>query len=286
MGVVFPGVERFIDDYLSSLESQTYTEFDLLLANDGVDGLDVILKGRQLNWFCGLVNGSIASNRRMLIHKALDMNYQKIIFTDTDDTFEVNRIELASTLLDRHPVVVNDLDITDIQGNESQNRYFLKRFYEKEMITKNTILSGNLMGLSNTAVRKDVLLNCPALAMGDPIAFDWYLWAFVLHDGNKACFTSETSTKYRVYLSNTAGLPQELSENNIIKGVEVKRQHYALLASLSNEYLKLANGFTGVTEKLPNETWRNEYTVALRESAIDSHMWWENIRMPSEVGLL
>ena len=286
VGAVYPGVEFFLDDYFNSLERQTNSEFDLLLVNDGFKGLDSLLEKRSLNWICENVTGSISLNRRILIHKALEMGYRKIIFTDTDDTFEENRVEVLNNMLDKDPVIVNDLDILDIQGNKIIKRYFSKRYSEAEMITKNYLLTGNLMGFSNTAVQSEVFRDIPSLQSGESIAFDWYLWSSVLLLGNNARFTSETSTKYRIYENNTAGLPQLLDEENILKGVEVKRQHYDLMAKLNNEYSALMKEYNWLSKKIEIKPWRQKYIEALKSHAIDNHIWWENIRTPSEVGII
>ena len=151
------------------------------------------------------------------------MGYGKIIFTDCDDTFENNRVEVAISMLDSEYIVVNDLDITDVNRQVNNPRYFSRRFGANEMITLNSLLAGNMLGLSNTAARADVFERCPALISGDSIASDWYLWSSVLMNGHKARFVSHTSSRYRVYDRSTAGLPQLLNEKNVLKGIEVKK---------------------------------------------------------------
>lgn len=286
VGAVYPGIKLFLDDYLNSLESQTNDEFDLLIVNDGFKGLDYLLEKRSLNWICENVAGSISLNRRILINKALEMGYRKIIFTDTDDTFEANRVEVLNNMLDKNPVIVNDLDITDIEGNELIKRYFSKRYSEAEMISNDYLFKGNLMGFSNTAVQSEVFQGIPSLQSGEAIAFDWYLWSSVLLFGHKARFTSETSTKYRNYGNNIAGLPQLLSEENILKGVDVKRQHYELMAKLNKIYSSSKSEFSWLSKNLGNKVQLNTYMNSLKQYAIDNHIWWENIRAPSEIGIL
>jgi hypothetical protein len=139
------------------------------------------------------------------------------------------------------------------------------------------------MGLSNTAVRTEKLINSPALKEGESIAFDWYLWSSLLLDEKSACFTSDTSTKYRIYEQNIAGLPQPLDMKNTLKGVEVKFQHYALMSGLSDVYKKLADEFNEVKSKLKNDDWFIQYIEVLKKYAIEAPMWWENIKTPSEI---
>jgi len=285
IGTVYPGVEKYLDDYFSSLENQTCQEFDVLIANDGLGDLESVFEENNLHCKSIDVKGTVSSNRRNIMRHAMEMGYQRLVFTDCDDMFEENRIEVVNELLDNAAIVVNDLDITDEKGINIEARYFLRRFSEAEVINEDTIRAGNIMGLSNTAVRVEALNDVPALTTGDSIAFDWYLWACIFHLGNEAHFTGKTSTKYRVYGSNTAGLPQVLNESNIRKGIEVKQQHYELMSQFDPAYSELHSNFNELSNKWVNSAWRNDYIGALKENAVDNHMWWENIRPPSEVGL-
>ena len=285
IGTVYPGVEKYLSDYISSLNNQTTQDFDILLANDGLGDLGSVFKKSNLNCKSVDVKGSISSNRRNIIRHAKDMGYQKLIFADSDDMFEDNRVEVVNELLDVASVVVNDLGLTNKDGVDVSPRYFSPRFNEAEIIKENMIYNGNIMGLSNTAVRIEALADLPALIDGDSIAFDWYLWAGILHNGNEAYFTGKTATKYRIYGDNTVGLPQSYSVNNVCKGIEVKQQHYKLMSQFNSTYSDLYSRFNELNNKCADSVWRDEYIRALEENAIDNHMWWENIQLPSEVGL-
>ncbi len=285
VGTVYPGLGQFLEDYLGSLEAQSFQNFDLLVANDGVNGLDSLLAGRSLSWRSIEVDGSASSNRRALICNAMEMGYDKIIFADCDDTFEENRIEIVSTMLNSDCIVINDLDVVDAGGAEKESRYFSHRFSEHEVIEVDSLRAGNMMGLTNSAVRSEVFQKCPALVSGDSEAFDWYLWSSVLLEGYKARFTSKTSTRYRVYHGNTAGLPQQLDDESLAKGVAVKGRHYELMSKLDEKYSGLADEFRWLNEQIKDRSWCLRYLDALRERGTKYHLWWENIQAPSEVGL-
>ncbi len=286
VGTVYPGIEKYISDYFLSLNNQSMNEFDVLIANDGLSEFEITLDSNKHLCKSLNVNGTISSNRRNVISHAIEMGYKKIVFTDCDDTFEQNRIEVLCELLGRNAVVVNDLDLTNEDGIQQTTKYFSQRFNDADKINENMIRTGNIMGLSNTAVCIEALNDIPALIEGDSIAFDWYLWACVFQSGIDALFTSKTSTKYRVYGKNTAGLPQVLNESNVRKGIEVKQQHYKLMSKFNRVYDELHCEFEELSGKWKNKTWRNEYINALKDNFIGNHMWWENIRPPSEVGLV
>ena len=286
VGTVYPGIEKYINDYVSSMNDQSTNEFDLLIANDGLKKFKIALESKK--HFCKTIDvcGTVSSNRRNIINCAIEMGYKKIVFTDCDDVFEINRIEHVNELLEHNAVVVNDLDLINENGIQQVPRYFSARFNEASKINEDMIRSGNIMGLSNTAVCSETLKNIPALGEGDSIAFDWYLWACVFHLENDAYFTGKTSTKYRIYGNNTAGLPQLLNENNISKGIKVKQQHYKLMRKFDPLYVDLHNQFKELSSKWKNKTWRVNYIDALKDNCIVNHMWWENIRPASEIGLV
>jgi glycosyltransferase involved in cell wall biosynthesis len=285
VGTVYPGIEAYLGDYFSSLANQSFSDFNVVLANDGLGEFDDVCRGYKLAISSLDVNGSVSSNRRSIIRHVLELGYGRIVFTDCDDTFESNRLEVVDALLDKAAIVVNDLDITDQYGAEVERRYFSPRFGDGFTVDESTIKAGNAMGLSNTAARSEVFAGSPAMASGDSIAFDWYLWASVFSRGYQARFTAETATRYRVYDANVAGLPQSLDDNNIRKGIEVKCQHYGLMSKISSEYAELYRSFAVLDNRLSDDRWRKAYISRLKENAVDHHMWWENIRAPSEVGL-
>lgn len=283
IGVVYPGIERFLKDSFDSLERQSKADFDVLIANDKLANINSFLETSELNVQIFNVSGTHSSNRRSLIHRAIEGNYRKIIFADFDDMFESNRIQVISDLLDKSAVVVNDSDLVGLEGDLIKSRYFSQRYGEAEKITERHLLNGNMMGLANTAAQANVFIDNPAILHGDSVAFDWYLWSSILLKGNSAIFTTKTATKYRVYNDNMAGLPQALTIQNIRRGVEVKRQHYALIANLDDSYKELAEEFKHTSNMLKNKQWGSEYLKLLKENAIENHIWWENIRTPKEM---
>ena len=286
IGVVYPGVEPFLKDSFNSLERQSRSDFDVLIGNDGLADLNQFLSESKLMWQSIDVNGSHSSCRRILIRKAIDMGYRKIVFADFDDEFEDNRIQVVAELLNESSIVVNDSSLIDLDGNEMTNRYFSQRYSESEMITAEHLRVGNMMGLSNTAALVDVMLENPATMSGDSFAFDWYFWASALLDGKTAKFTSKTATRYRIYGNNMAGLPQPLNMNTVRRGVEVKRKHYLLMKQLESSYEELAEDFQYISDMLKDDEWSSKYLSSLAEKSILNPIWWENIRSTKELNLI
>ena len=155
VGVLHPGVTGFLDAYLRSLEKQTNQCFDLVLANDGVAAANQMLSSTELSITIIPIIGSPPMIRAELFRRTMELGYEKIIFTDCDDTFSSNRVEVMGSLLNEFPLIVNDLDIVASDEENSMLGYFGQRINENHLIDANYVRHKNMLGLSNTAVRSD-----------------------------------------------------------------------------------------------------------------------------------
>ena len=107
---LYPKGKKFFKHFFNSLQDQTTKKFDVLLANDGVNQSDFLPLLKDIYFEIINASGTIPDIRRKLILKAIK-NYEKIIFSDSDDLLEKNRIELISKMLDKNHIIVNDLDL-------------------------------------------------------------------------------------------------------------------------------------------------------------------------------
>ena len=283
IGAIYPAVTKYLDSYLDSLEKQTLEKFDLVLANDGVNDLENYLQKYSLKTTVYPASGSAIQIRIDLINFALKAGYKYIIFSDCDDYLSLNRVEECAKLLKNNHIVINDLDIVSDDFKIKQLNYFSNRIENGKILKTKDILHHNMMGLTNVSVRREVLLKCFSSLKPDVVALDWILWTHALINGFKAKFTTSTSTKYRVYSGNIAGLPQELNNLTVSSGVSVKIMHYAGLKSFNAEYQKLFNDFSKVKKMSLDTLWLSDYIIALSEQMIEYPMWWENIKTPEQL---
>jgi glycosyltransferase involved in cell wall biosynthesis len=287
VGVLYPGVEPYLNAYLRALEQQTFNRFDLVLANDGLSDAESYLQNVRLKVVLHTASGSIAAIRRDLIETVVRAGYDFIVFTDCDDYISCNRLEVCNRLLGRSAIVVNDLDVVSEDGKIQQLCYFSHRLNEGALLDRSDLLNGNLMGLTNVAARSEVLLRC-ILRIDvdvDVIAFDWLLWTYALEE-YEAEFTATTSTQYRVYSGNIAGLPQSIDQSTVVRGLSIKVAHYAGLKLREKIYDNLYDVFSRAKAMSADSVWLNRYVSALRREQLEYPMWWENIKSPGEVGVL
>ena len=202
---VFPMNESYICDFFDSLINQTYKNFDIVLINDGFEKFDRIKDKyhHYLNIIEVKYSNTPAKNREYGINYCIDQKYDFLIFGDSDDYFQKNRIKKSLEFLKKADVVVNDLSLFNIDG-VFKEKYISHRINNLENIDLEFIKDKNIFGMSNTAIN---LRKLTKVFFDDEIvAVDWYFFKGLLEKGLKAIFTNETITYYRQHEKNTIGL--------------------------------------------------------------------------------
>lgn len=256
---VFPKNKKFLSDFFSSLANQSYKKFDLIVVNDGVNNLK-----DYKNYFTKLniieLNSAYSpiKNRELGINYCIENDYDILIFGDSDDYFDINRVEKSIKILKDNDIVVNDLSLFDESGIY-QKMYLSNRIKNCQKIDFEFIKNKNIFGLSNTAIRLRDLkkIKFPK----DLIALDWYIFSKFLMNGKKAIFTNKTISYYRQHEENIIGLKQ-FDKLSFKKALNVKIKHYKALSKLNMCFdLEL------------NKLYRQKYT----KKKINYPLWWEQV---------
>ncbi|MCG6537323.1 MAG: glycosyltransferase family 2 protein [Syntrophales bacterium LBB04] len=96
LSVVFPEVQCYLNDFLSSLDSQTMKDFDCLIAKDNFPGFDRYAgKYPGLNIVSFDVSGSHAAIRKKALQKIRTSKYDVVIFGDSDDYYAKTGLRLS-----------------------------------------------------------------------------------------------------------------------------------------------------------------------------------------------
>jgi glycosyltransferase involved in cell wall biosynthesis len=265
---IFPMKKEYLEDFFESIKNQTYKEFDLIIVNDGFEDFETFLKKfNELEIIELKGNGNIAHNREIGIKYCIEHNYDFLIFGDSDDYFQSNRIEISLKYLieGNCDIVVNDLTL--FSTNVIEDKYISNRIENNVEIEFDFIRNKNIFGLSNTAIKVKSLddkINIPSEIQ----VVDWYLFSFLLLKNKKAKFTNETISFYRQYNNNLVGL-KELSLESYKKGIEVKKNHYTSLLNIFDiEYIK---------EQLSRLSNIDNNKLKNINSKIKKPLWWELI---------
>lgn len=274
--VVYPGVEIYLDDFLGSLEIQTYSDFDIFVFNDGVSGLRKKLEewNDSLSIIIEDVNFSPIKIREVGINRILETGeYGAIIFGDSDDYFSENRIEKTLEYLSNSDIVINDLDLIAHDKVIISKKYLSNRLENKQIVGYEFVKDKNLFGLSNTAISTSILdsANFPE----NVIALDWYFFSLLLHGGCTATFCSEAKTFYRQHENNTVGM-YYYDINSLYRDIEVKIAHYGAFSEIDECCVDIYEQHLALKEAIDAEEVDLKLLYKhIIEKKIKFPLWWE-----------
>lgn len=276
--VVYPAVIDFLDDFFVSLEKQSERSFDVVVFNDGLSGFDFDKYNLSIHIIC--CSGTPADIRTQGINYLVRKGYNFVVFGDSDDYFDRQRVEQSLALLEHYDVVVNDLTLVDQAGRTLVANYLSQRIKHLEVIPFDFIAERNVFGLSNTAIRLSVVgqVSCPS----ELIAVDWYLFSLLLSNGASAVFNCQGTTFYRQHGSNTAGL-QEMTSRKALAGIRCKGLHYLAMANTLPEMSRIGTSYQKLLSTLESDAQRcREYLERIVSNKKDFPFWWEEILLLEE----
>lgn len=284
LGVIFPEVEKFIDDYLLSLEKQTFKNFDLIIINDGFNKFGKYKYKYELNIKEIKYKNTPAKIRELGINHIREEGYEYIVFTDSDDFFSSNRIGKSIELLKHYDIVVNDLTLVSESGNILDTLYISNRIKKSSGVNLDFIIDKNIFGFSNTSMRLKCLTEKIKIKKS-LIAVDWYLFTRLLLEGCSSIFTNEALSFYRIYRGNTIGLSSDIDWEKIGKIIDVKFFHYKKLSEIDTKFKHLYLKFNELKKYIKNSRCRENYIEKIKCLNINKPLWWEAIKLPEELGL-
>jgi len=272
---VFPMNTRYLYDFFNSLNKQTYTKFDVIVVNDGYVGFkELTEKFNALNIIELQCSDSPAKNREFGINYVKNNNYDVLIFGDSDDYFDENRVQVSVELLTNIDIIVNDLTLFDDQQGPFLQKYISNRIHDGMEVKLDFIKDKNIFGLSNTAINVTILGEFSFDR--DLIAVDWYLYSILLLHNRKALFTNKTITYYRQYENNTVGIGLRTIES-ILKTIWIKENHYRLLKREDDCYISLYEDNCKLKKKIEDDPRLKELS-----DDVENPLWWENMKFNEE----
>lgn len=287
LGVLYSGIEDYLDDYFSSLENQSFMDYDIWIFNDG---LDKKLLQRYVNKYNRLniyeknldVNYTPAQIREIAIREIKD-KYDYLIFTDADDYFSSNRIEKSIRVLEDYDFCYNDMILVDFKGERlSDTTYFANKDNPKIVNSFNQLVNKNFCGLSNTAINLKTINLDFLLIPQNLIAVDWWIFSLLSMKGYKGYFLDNAYTYYRQHETNTVGGLCKMNEKLLLRGVHVKKEHYKLLlehysSKFDSIINKELNNILALEKKIKERTYLEKY-IANINNEDKEFVWWETIQ--------
>lgn len=288
IGVVYPGVEHYLDDYFYSLENQVYKEFDICIFNDGMDSSvlnNYLSKYPNLNIYVNEILNSFtpAQIREYAILDVKD-KYDYLIFSDTDDYFSSNRIKKSLVHLCDYDFCYNDMILIDNNGMKIENKTYFDNKNNPVLVNNYLNLLGeNFCGLSNTAINLKTINLDFLMIPADIIAVDWWIFSILSMKNYKGYFIKDVYTYYRQHESNIIGGLNIFDKNTIIRGIKVKKNHYSLLLklypsiydySIKKELENVYQLESIMVDKVKMQEFIDYINNLNRE-----YMWWEIIKL-------
>lgn len=233
--------ERFLREAIDSILSQTFTDFELIIVNDGsTDKSEKIMReysDPRIKYFKNEVNRGLIETRNTLINKAAG---EYISFLDSDDVSVPDRLAIQTHFLDTNPdyAMCGSLGIMiDGDGNRIKNMNLSCNWEE----IKSTLLFTSTFIQSSITIRRNVLLENPYDGHF-PVAEDYELWSR-LSTKHKLKNIPLYLTKYRWHDTNISQTKETLMRKCVQKihirelsklGINATTEELELHASISN----------------------------------------------------
>lgn len=280
---VYPQVQKFLKDFFVSLKKQSFMKFDTLIFNDGMK-----INLKKYGYYGKVINNkynlSMWELRKEAINYGIDKNYDLLVFIDSDDVLDRKRIERLK--FEYNPEI--NFFYNDLYYLENKNKDFFNNQLPLKTRNEAMIENYNYLGMSNTAINlsKDekIISNIPIY--NEIIAFDWYLYSYLLLKGAIGKKIN-SKTYYRIHNNNVAGRTNRLNEIKLNFGLKVKKEHYSVMSRFDEKYNNNLRNMIELENKLSKETFRKKYIKYINNKT-SNIFWWQNIKSLEEVegGLL
>lgn len=228
--VVYRAALEYLDDFLDSLDGQTFQEFEVLLVNDDLEDETLgehVRKCANLSKKTTILKAdegqAIPLLRIHLLKEAKKRGGTLLILGDCDDFFSKDRVASA------------------VWGYEPGFSFFYNEILNLEGQAVMPPMPGatesvrdigecNYLGFTNTAVNLDKLdvAFLDSLREGQTNVFDWYFFSRLLLAGGRGKYLCRGKSYYRTHERNLAGEARNTEEARS-RELQVKVEHYALL---------------------------------------------------------
>jgi len=223
---VYPGVEKYFRDWYRSVKNQTDNNFDIWVGVDGIS-METIKEAAgedfEATWVFAEQGDSPARIRSRSISRIVNQ-YPGVVFTDSDDILQPERIALTRNLLEEYEVAACAMRLVD----KNRRDLGLVFFMPTDFSIQDQISKVNLFGLTNSAFRSETLSKCLPIP-DDCVLVDWYLASLAIAGGAKVVFSNKIMMDYRQHENNIGRILPPFSGPDVIKATKMVMNHYECL---------------------------------------------------------
>jgi hypothetical protein len=262
---LYPSAVKYFQELLDSVIKQNNQDFDFIVFYDGIQKHDINLTQMKLKLIP--IEGSLIEIRFKSFDKLKALKYNKMIFTDADDTMTENRVDTVLNLLEKTALVCNDLNLMNENSEVYSKNIWKDRLYLNTKFKSAFIKDKNIVGFGSTGIRKE-LLDYPFFLSKKPIAADWFIFYQLLKMSDiEAVFTSKCQSNYRQHKNNDAGI-RSISTESVKNTIRVKRAHYKALIELG--FQEFRQQLTKIAALAKSDHFEFDYNLIP-----DNLFWWE-----------
>ncbi|RZB29752.1 MAG: hypothetical protein SRB1_02032 [Desulfobacteraceae bacterium Eth-SRB1] len=286
-----PFFDLFLKEYINTIEKQDHNNFTLLIVNDDLSGFRLSAELSKYSFECDVeivqTEGGFSPSklRELLIRKACEMDGEVLIFSDFDETVTENRVSSVVNQIGDYEFAFNDFYLVDFKNRLlSENSCYSTRDIPKVLSNVQNLFHRNFCGLGSSTINLTKLDYSKFLVPDNVIAFDWFLFTWILLKGGKGIQIKNTFAYYRQYNNSLVGFDFRLDEKKLFQGLRVKKTHYEYFSQIhssqQNQYRKYLNDIKSVEKYVADPKRRSNYITAVN-TFFDTQKftWWENIKL-------
>lgn len=170
-----------------------------------------------------------ASLRQAMVDAAAASDAAWIVFADCDDVLDPAAGARHRAALAGAEISYGDMALIDAEGAPLPGRLYGGATPPDRIETSDALLRRNVIGLSNSAVRRDTLARCRPRIPDSVTAVDWYLATVLVDSGARARRADGTVGFYRQHGHNTLGAGAAVDAAAMANRTAVAIRHFEAL---------------------------------------------------------
>ena len=277
--VIYPGVEDFIEEYLQSIQRQTFKDFDLVVINDRFPlPIEQTLKSMNIEAKVFDCFQTPQGNRLYGLKMCHELGYELVVCSDADDVMFDDRIERIVAYFQENE------DEKIVYNNLVNDRFDL--FY-KDCITLYDILEFNVLGYGASSVRGDLIPFILEHSNENVPILDWWIALVYLLHFKKVDFLRDVKSYYRMHPDNYVGPVFGITEKRLEQGLYVKKTTYSELIEYcrQNGFAEEERLFKQKSKEIDEiESFIGEHSLSDYYKLVETHFsdvpkmfWWQDV---------
>lgn len=285
MVVYYKAAEKYKADYFKSIVDQTSKAFDLLIIYDNIQPLKI--SGLNVEIFEMIISSKMTPSKIRFegIKYAFKNGYKNIVFSDIDDYFSNNRIEVTINNLARKKFVVNRVEAVNHKKEIIQMSDLSLLVKNENLKSYKQLLDYNTHGLTHTGINIESIESI--YIPEEILATDWWIFTTLMLQGYTGKYVSDATTYYRQSEDNLVGIQKPLDENRLFLGLRVKAVHYKHMVDYCrrlnfrdarDDYIARAKEMKDLSTAIQDQGYRTKYIDTInRKMQLIYKGWWSEI---------